>query len=209
MGGAGLGGVPLAQQAPWTQRTPRVLVVTAVPQGEMAPPCRPEQPSGRPAPLSWPGRCPPLGRPAFLVRPSLNAWTRPVRCPGPLCPSQEPLLDRPGTAPGAWPVCHAQPGEFSQWVTPAPWRPDARPGWARWLCPEQWPPHCSRWRGGGRRAAAWPSAHSIHPFGGDQPLSLAQEGAVGPEGVGVAASRPPLTACSAQLLPRAPPLQQL
>ena len=114
----------------------------------MAPPCRPEQPSGRPAPLSWPGRCPPLGRPAFLVRPSLNAWTRPVRCPGPLCPSQEPLLDRPGTAPGAWPVCHAQPGESSQWVTPAPWRPDARPGWARWLCPEQWPPRCSRWGGG-------------------------------------------------------------
>lgn len=52
MGGAGLGGVPLAQQAPWTQRTPRVLVVTAVPQGEDGPamqaraakwtPCAPE-----------------------------------------------------------------------------------------------------------------------------------------------------------------------
>lgn len=37
MGSIGLGGVPLAQQAPWTQRTPRVLVVTAVPQGEDVP----------------------------------------------------------------------------------------------------------------------------------------------------------------------------
>ena len=116
-----------------------------------SPPCRPEQPSGRPEPLSWPGRCLPLGRPAPLVRPSLNAWARPVHCPEPLCPSQEPLLNRPGTAPGTWPVRHAQPRESSWQVTPAPGRPDARPGWARRLCPERWPPRCSRWgRGGGR-----------------------------------------------------------
>lgn len=100
---------PLAQQAPGPRGHRGPGSERPFPRVRASPPCRPEQPSGRPEPLSWPGRYLPSGG-----RPSRQAVikcleARPVHCPEPLCPSQEPLLNRPGTAPGTWPVRHAQP----------------------------------------------------------------------------------------------------